>query len=968
MTGDMTEIIQRILDGGEEEFSILVRKYQKGIHALAWRKVGDYHVAEELTQDTFIQAYRKLRTLKNPNQFEGWLYVIANRLCINWTQRNKSKIPVQSIEETPVEEIEKAYHTHYVSEQRRQEDVVRKESIVEELLAMLPESERTVLTLYYLGEMTAKEISKFLGVSVNTIKSKIRRARNRLKEEGEHLITENLRSVQLSTDLTESIMRQIADIKPTPPIAKPTLPWATFGTAAVLVILLLGAMHQYIVHFQKPYNFEALSEPIIEIVESPIDIDIISLPGDRNKIGRGVINSSREGAGATVSDDDFAANAQVNSLNSLVEQWTQTNGPQGSPLFNLFATTENKIHAISSTGLYRLADNETIWINVSPSVPISSFQSPITEHQGVIYSVNTNNIFISTDGGETWSKFCDRPVGVAVGLIIRGSTQENFTIYLALQDEGVFRSTNVGRKWIPMNNGLTGKRITAVDAIGNSVFIGTTQGLYRLNLGGWHQLPVDPLKTVHSMAVFENNLYIVIGPDFLSPTFWKSNTMDNMSRKVLHSTDVGSTWREITPKDKAFIVRPSFEGPTKMSVSDNTLLLLGVPAFRSRNGGQTWTNLGFDMDFLPSNNSSVLGMNEDTFYKVGYSGILRTTDSGDSWHAFTNGIVRTKVKDLVAFNNSLYVYTGTGFFKSSNDGHSWKEIQIDSGELTPKPPSNRTQLINYFNDSKLITTNNELYGIIPQGKVLRILRLHPSESVFSIVHEISSPTLWTNGVDGKDTNIQQDATEGLLKTGGFAINGNTFYIEYMRRLFKSTLGSIEVIDTGLADTATDIDDGLDRGFKLAVSTEVIYAGKRNGKLFQSIDGGKSWRDVTLNIPFSFTSIKDIMFLEDHVCVATDTSVLTSDTGEHWRVLMDRIGTDIIIDKFAMYGSNLYGAGDKGVYILDPGGRCEQISGNIPDKVISLSASHDKLYIGTEKRGIFHISLEAPQEISEAALE
>ena len=966
MTEDIVELIQRILDGSEEDFSILVRKYQKGIHALAWRKVGDYHVAEELTQDTFIQAYRKLRTLKNPNQFEGWLYVIANRLCINWTQRNKSKISVQSIEETPVEEMEKAYHTHYVSEQRRQEDVVQNQSIVEELLAMLPESERTVLTLYYLGEMTAKEISKFLGVSVNTIKSKIRRARNRLKEEGEHLITENLRSVQLSTDLTESIMRQIADIKPTPPIAKPTLPWAAFGTAAVLVILLLGAMHQYIVHFQKPYNFEALSEPIIEIVESPIDIDIISLPADRNKIGRGVINSRREGAGATVSDDDFAANAQVNSLNSLVEQWTQADGPQGSPLFNLFATTENKIHAISSTGLYRLADDETTWVNINASVPISSFQSPITEHQGVIYSVNTNDIFISTDGGETWSKFCDRPVGVAVGLIIRGSTQENFTIYLALQDKGVFRSTDAGRKWIPMNNGLTGKRITAVDAIGNSVFIGTTQGLYRLNLGGWHQLPVDPLKTIHSMAVSENNLYIVIGPDFLSPTFWKSNTMDNMSRKVLHSTDVGSTWREITPKDKSFIVRPSFEGPTKVSVSDNTLLLLGVPAFRSRNGGQTWTNLGFDMDFLPSNNSSVLGMNEDTFYKMGYSGILRTTDSGDSWHAFTNGIVRTKVKDLVAFDNSLYVYTGAGFFKSSNDGHSWEEIQIESGELTPNPRSNSGQFDNYFAGSKLIIANDVLYGIIPKNNRLVIFRLRPSDGILSIVHRVS-PKLWTSSEDVTDKDLS-DNDEEVLKTGGFAVSGNTFYIEYRRRLLKSTLGSIDVVDTGLADTATDIDDGLDRGFKLAVSREVVYAGKRNGKLFQSIDGGKSWRDVTLNVPFSFTSIKDIMFIEDHVCVATDKSVLTSETGEHWHILRDQIGTDIIIDKFAMYGSNFYGAGDKGVYILDPGGRCEQISGNIPDKVISLSASHDKLYIGTEKRGIFHLLLEAPQEISEAPFE
>ena len=52
------------------------------------------------------------------------------------------------------------------------------------------------------------------------------------------------------------------------------------------------------------------------------------------------------------------------------------------------------------------------------------------------------------------------------------------------------------------------------------MFIGTNRGLYRLNLGVWDQLPVDPLKTVHSMAVFENNLYVVTGPDILSRNLW----------------------------------------------------------------------------------------------------------------------------------------------------------------------------------------------------------------------------------------------------------------------------------------------------------------------------------------------------------------------------------------------------------------------------------------------------------------
>ena len=70
------QLIYRILSGDEAAFTALVRKYQKGVHALAWRKVGDFHIAEEITQDTFLQVHKKLTTLQNPNQFAG--VVICN--------------------------------------------------------------------------------------------------------------------------------------------------------------------------------------------------------------------------------------------------------------------------------------------------------------------------------------------------------------------------------------------------------------------------------------------------------------------------------------------------------------------------------------------------------------------------------------------------------------------------------------------------------------------------------------------------------------------------------------------------------------------------------------------------------------------------------------------------------------------------------------------------------------------------
>ena len=61
-------------------------------------------------------------------------------------------------------------------------------------------------------------------------------------------------------------MREVTKIETTsPPVSKPLLPWAAFGAAAVLIVLLLGTSDQYLARFQKPYSFEAQSEPTIEI-------------------------------------------------------------------------------------------------------------------------------------------------------------------------------------------------------------------------------------------------------------------------------------------------------------------------------------------------------------------------------------------------------------------------------------------------------------------------------------------------------------------------------------------------------------------------------------------------------------------------------------------------------------------------------------------------------------------------------
>ena len=250
MKNDDTKLIQRVLAGDDNAFSVLVRKYQKQVHALAWRKIGDFHIAEEITQDTFLKAYKRLATLKKPQRFASWLYVIAANRCSSWLRKKRLLTqPLEQLEETDNELLQKATYSGYVIEENERTAVAAQRDVVKKLLAKLQESERTVITLHYFGEMSCTEIGAFLGVSANTIKSRLRRAQQRLKKE-EPMIREALDNFQTTPNLTENIMRKISHIKPAAlSNGKPFALW-TITTSIIAVVLLMLSIGNHSVEAQ----------------------------------------------------------------------------------------------------------------------------------------------------------------------------------------------------------------------------------------------------------------------------------------------------------------------------------------------------------------------------------------------------------------------------------------------------------------------------------------------------------------------------------------------------------------------------------------------------------------------------------------------------------------------------------------------------------------------------------------------
>ena len=310
MKNDDAQLIQRVLDGDDTAFSMLVRKYQKSVHALAWRKIGDFHIAEDITQETFLKAYQKLSTLKEPQSFASWLYVIAANHCSTW--HRKKRLWTQSLENTSSAALERTTYSGYLIAENERVAMETKREVVKKLLAKLQESERTVITLYYLGEMNYEEISRFLGVSVGTVKTRIYRARQRLKKE-EPMIREALENFQITPNLTENIMREISRLKPAAPSgSKPLVPWAIGISTLVMVFLMLGVSSQYLSRFQKPYSFNAASEMKVELIDAPVVLNLESEPDDRTQLGN--VNAQGENNGT----DQQTNNAAPLDLKTIV--------------------------------------------------------------------------------------------------------------------------------------------------------------------------------------------------------------------------------------------------------------------------------------------------------------------------------------------------------------------------------------------------------------------------------------------------------------------------------------------------------------------------------------------------------------------------------------------------------------------------------------------------------------------------
>lgn len=901
------ELIQRTLEGDESAFGFLVDKYKGSVHALAYRKLGNFHTAEEITQDTFLKAYQKLSTLKDPGRFPGWLYVIAARCCISWFRQNR--VQTESLDSAEGEMNTQSW-LKYTDARLREE--------VHNALESLPESERTVLTLYYMAGMTSEEIGRFIGTSCGAIRDRLYRARIRLKEELT-MIEETLGGFQLPPTLTQEIMRRIPNgpLNAAPTTGKPLAPWIA-AASLVALTLLIGLGIRQTATFQLPYSFDAPeSATMVEIVDAPI---IEMPPSKLSPVSRaGGMSGGESGHGNQ--ENDSVQGTTTDSQNDIASDkisWTQTNGPYGGTITALHATPEGILFAgTSEGGIFRSADGGDTWVSTSAGLqvpPDNRLPSllVLTQEGNTLYAGTNGGLFSLTNGGDSWQQLThfQDAFGISGVAII------DDTLYIGrYAQESVFFSVDNGKSWVQIDKGLTGRGGPRLFAIGTTLFAQMRRQVFRLKAGekSWTKLIIEDPRT-KSTVESDITKFVISGEVIYAAT---------AGGGLFRSTDMGGWWQSI--KHEAM---HDFDG--ELAALGTTIFYIGDGrVFHSTDAGNSWTMYNSNLT-----NQEILSMtvlSETTLYVGTLDGVFRSTNGGESWMEVNTGIINTHIENLAFFSDSLYTVTGDGIVKSADGGNSW--MPVNEGLVADY----RATLT--VSGGKLYAATNETNYSTQNLSTSGVYRLADDENSWMPIQ----------------TNMQS-TNDGIYAVNQLTVSGETFYIVEQTgdgaRLYRWRVG--EDLWTQLRTR-----DLLSWG-TLAVSGRTVYIGATHGKLLRSVDEGDTWTEVSQNLPNWDQEIGtyDLTFVGETIYAkAGSGGGRSTDSGKTWTPIIVARLPGGYIEMQLVDDTTLYGTSSHGVFRLTQGSDSWERIAPTQRDVTSLAFDGTTFYIGTNAEGVFRLSLD-----------
>lgn len=166
------QVVRDVLEGDRDAFRLLVRRYADLLHAHALRMVGSHDEAADLVQQAFVQGYRKLGSLKDPDRVGAWLFrILANKCRDHVRSPRRRDVPLQALPDIPTQRSDPA------------DDAARAEvrSRIQGALAGLTPEQREAFVMYYQEGLSYEEIAAVMNLSVAALKMRVHRAREALR-------------------------------------------------------------------------------------------------------------------------------------------------------------------------------------------------------------------------------------------------------------------------------------------------------------------------------------------------------------------------------------------------------------------------------------------------------------------------------------------------------------------------------------------------------------------------------------------------------------------------------------------------------------------------------------------------------------------------------------------------------------------------------------------------------------------
>ncbi|MDP6040009.1 MAG: DUF151 domain-containing protein, partial [Candidatus Latescibacteria bacterium] len=197
------EYVQQTLRGNTQAFGYLVDRHKNAVYGAAFAQLGDFSDAQDIAQEAFLIAYRKLFSLKHPARFSNWLYSIVRNLCYDHLRTQKI---TQTLDEN------QQSHVSNPSEEHDRRTLHRR---VQKAINTLSKIHRETITLHYIQGYTLREISNFLSVPTGTIKRRLSDARHQLKQEMIDMVRDMFDAHQLPANFHKVVVDDVDEIAKT---------------------------------------------------------------------------------------------------------------------------------------------------------------------------------------------------------------------------------------------------------------------------------------------------------------------------------------------------------------------------------------------------------------------------------------------------------------------------------------------------------------------------------------------------------------------------------------------------------------------------------------------------------------------------------------------------------------------------------------------------------------------------------